>query len=137
MFRTIGFGGVAFLLCVGTAFAHHSFAMFDSDKLVSMVGTVSSYEWRNPHIWIHMMAPDADGKMYRWSLELGAPRQLMRRGWSPTTVAPGDHVTVTMHPLRDGAHGGQLRSIVLPSGQRLTQLRKDQPPGTEPPRGGN
>ena len=84
-----------------------------------------------------MMVPDADGQVYRWSLELGAPGALSRRGWGSSTVAPGDKVAVTMHPLRDGSRGGQLRSIVLPNGQTLTQLREDQPPGTEPPRGGN
>jgi hypothetical protein len=101
--------------------------MFDSTRIVSLEGTVTVYEWRNPHIWIHMMAPDADAKMYRWSLEMGAPGQLSQRGWAPDTVAPGDKIKITMHPLKDGSHGGQLKSIVLPNGKTLTQLREDQP----------
>jgi hypothetical protein len=113
------------LLCAGSAVAHHSFSMFDSSKIVSMEGTVQAYEFRNPHIWVHMMAPDTEGKIYRWSLELGAPAQLTQRGWSKDTVAAGDKITITMHPLKDGSHGGQLLSLVLPSGKTLMNRRED------------
>ena len=125
--KTFGLAGIALCWSAGAAFAHHSFSMFDGNKTVSIAGTVVQYEWSNPHMWLHMMAPDTEGKTYRWSLEMGGPAQLSQRGWAPDTVAPGDKVTVTMHPLKDGSHGGQLLSIVLPSGKRLTQLKEDQP----------
>lgn len=101
------------------AFAHHSFAMFDMQKDVSLNGTVKSFNWESPHSWLQVMVRDAAGGNQEWSLEMGAPSSLYRSGWRQASVKPGDKVTVVVHPLRDGRAGGSLVSIVLPNGTRL------------------
>ena len=111
------------VLCIGAlaapALAHHSFAMFDSSKTVTMTGTVKEFEWTNPHVWLRIMVDDASGTSRQWALEMGAPGQQTRVGWKPDSVKPGDKVTVTIHPLKDGSRGGQFMHAVLPSGQEL------------------
>ena len=101
------------------AFAHHSFAMFDAEKTVTMQGTVKEFEWTNPHSWIRMMVADQSGKQAQWALEMGSPQQNAQRGWTATSLKPGDKVTVTFHPLKDGSRGGQFMTAVLPNGQQL------------------
>ena len=101
------------------AMAHHSFAMFDRDKAVSMTGIVREYEWTNPHVWIHIMAPDAQGTAREWSFEMQSVQQDAAAGWRPDSVKPGDKVTIEFHPLKDGSRGGQLMNATLANGQRL------------------
>jgi len=106
-------------LPVAPAFAHHSFAMFDRDKAVSMTGVVKEYEWTNPHVWIHLMAPDAAGMPREWSFEMQSVQQDSYAGWRPDSVKAGDRVTIEFHPLKDGSRGGQLMSATLANGQHL------------------
>lgn len=101
------------------ALAHHSFAMFDREKAVSMTGTVKEYEWTNPHVWIHLMAADAAGTPREWSFEMQSVQQDSYAGWKPDSVKPGDKVTIEFHPLKDGSRGGQLMSATLANGQHL------------------
>jgi hypothetical protein len=111
--------GFAALLLAPPASAHHSFAMFDAEKTVSLTGTVRELEWTNPHMWLYVMVQDASGKVVEYPLEMQGPGQSMKNGWKQDSVKPGDKVTVEMHPLRTGARGGQLMTVVLPSGQKL------------------
>jgi uncharacterized protein DUF6152 len=101
------------------AFAHHSFAMFDSEKLITYKGTVKQLEWTNPHSWLRVMITDQNGTPREWGLEMGPPARQIQRGWKPDSLRPGDTVTVDIHPLRDGSRGGQLVSAVLPDGKRV------------------
>jgi hypothetical protein len=111
---------VAAFALAAPAFAHHSFAMFDAAKTVTITGTVKEFEWTNPHAWLRVMVQDQTaGKPLQWALEMGSPGQQAGRGWKPDSVKPGDKVTITLHPLKDGSRGGQLLSAVLPSGQQL------------------
>jgi hypothetical protein len=110
---------VAILLAPCLASAHHSFAMFDAEKTITLTGTVKEFEWTNPHMWLYVMAPDTAGKVVEYPLEMQGPGQSVKNGWKQDSVKPGDKVTVAMHPLRTGARGGQLLSVVLPSGQKL------------------
>ena len=115
--------GVAAMIMVAAgvepAAAHHSFAMFDSAKALSMAGIVKEYEWTNPHVWIHIMAPDAQGAPREWSFEMQSVQQDAAAGWRPDSVKPGDRVTIEFHPLKDGSRGGQLMSATLANGQHL------------------
>ena len=95
----IGFAGMAVVLCVVPALAHHSFAMFDAEKTVSIEGTVKEFQWTNPHSWIHLTVADSEGKPVLWSVELGAPTGLARQGWVPKTLTPGMNVKLLIHPL--------------------------------------
>jgi hypothetical protein len=103
----------------GPALAHHSFAMFDRDKSVTMSGTVTEFEWTNPHVWIHMSVPASDGKPVVWSFEMQAIQADMAGGWRSDSVKPGDKVSIEFHPLKDGSRGGQLVSAVLANGNKL------------------
>src|SRR3954471_23844158 len=103
----------------GPALAHHSFAMFDRDKDVTMSGTVTEFEWTNPHVWIHMSVPDSGGKPVVWSFEMQAIQADMAGGWRSDSVKPGDKVSIEFHPLKDGSRGGQLVSAVLANGTKL------------------
>ena len=107
------------LLMPSLASAHHSFAMFDAEKTITLTGTVKEFEWTNPHMWLYVMAPDASGKVVEYPLEMQGPGQSVKNGWKQDSVKPGDKVTVDIHPLRTGARGGQLLSVTLPSGQKL------------------
>ena len=117
--KIVTLAGAATFLFAVPALAHHSFAMFDADKTVELVGTVKEFQWTNPHSWLQVMVSDNAGKMTEWSLEMGAPGGLARSGWRPKTVVPGDKVTVSIHPLKDGSAGGQLLSVVLPNGTKM------------------
>ena len=102
------------------ALAHHSFAMFDADKTITVTGTVKEFEWTNPHAWVRVMVMDqATGKPVQWGFELGPPAQQIRRGWKADSLKPGDKFTLKMHPLRDGSRGGQLVEATLPDGRTL------------------
>ena len=116
----------SFLCFATTAHAHHSFAMFDRGQTETIAGTVKEFEMINPHSWLRVMVPNANGVQSEWSLELGGAGQLGRFGWTQDAVHPGDRVTVQLHPLRDGSYGGQLVSVTLPSGKVLGQ----RPPRT-------
>jgi hypothetical protein len=109
----------AALFAAAPALAHHSFAMFDREKTVTMTGIVKEYEWSNPHVWIHMMVADEKGQPREWSFEMQAIRQDMAGGWRPDSVKPGDKVSIDFHPLKDGTRGGQLVAATLANGTRL------------------
>jgi hypothetical protein len=128
-FKALALAGVA--LCVAApALAHHSFAMFDREKNLTMTGTVTEFEWTNPHVWIHMKVPDQAGKDVVWSFEMQAIAQDSSLGWRADSVKPGDKVTIDFHPLKDGSRGGQLVAATLADGKRLGGPVR--PPGQAP-----
>src|SRR3954470_1033032 len=93
----------ATVLALGSRLAaHHSFAMFDSVKKTTITGTVTRFEWTNPHVFIEVDVPANGGESTHWSVELGSPSILLRSGWKFTDVKPGDKVTAILNPLRDG-----------------------------------
>jgi hypothetical protein len=102
------------------ASAHHSYAMFDANNVVTFDATVKEFQWTNPHSWLQVMIVDDKGAAQEWSLELGPLVALHRWGWKPHSVNPGDKVKVTLNPLRDGSRGGRLVNIVLPGGETLS-----------------
>jgi hypothetical protein len=108
-----------FVAIPAIAVAHHSFAMFDMNKDVTLQGTVRQFQWLSPHSWLDLEVTDDAGKQTRWSLEMGAPSALYRRGWRQTSLKHGDKVTATLHPLRDGRQGGSLVSVTLADGTHL------------------
>ncbi len=105
----------ALILAPGGARAHHSFAMFDQTRQVSVAGTVRDFEWTNPHAFIEV--EDAQGKV--WGVELNSPNNLVRQGWKRDVIKPGDKISVTLNPLRDGRPGGLFNAVTLPDGRVL------------------
>jgi hypothetical protein len=122
-------GTVAVALMAGSAIAHHSFAMFDPEKTITVSGVVKEFEWTNPHVWLHVLAADASGKPVEWSFEMQATAQASPGGWRPDTVKPGDKVMVEFHPLRDGSRGGELLAATVPDGRRLGSSATRPAPG--------
>jgi hypothetical protein len=95
-------------MLAGPALAHHSFAMFDFSKEITVVGEVKEFRWRNPHIHILVNVPDGKGSMAEWDIEGGTPGNLRRNGWRADTLKPGDKVSVVIRPLKNGDNGGNL-----------------------------
>jgi hypothetical protein len=113
-----GLAGLALAAALAApADAHHSFAMFDQTKTVTLKGTVTEFQWTNPHSWIEMDATGAETG--HWSIELNSPNNLTRQGWRRSTLKPGDTVSVTINPLRNGKKGGLFNTVVLPDGRTL------------------
>jgi hypothetical protein len=109
----------AFALSV-PASAHHSFAMFDATKNVTVQGAVKEFEWTNPHSWLRVMVMDQKtGKPVMWAFELSSPARLTTMGMHADTVKAGDVVSVTFHPMKDGTRGGQFVQATLPSGKQV------------------
>jgi hypothetical protein len=90
------------------ALAHHSFAMFDTQRSVTVEGTVKAFQWSNPHASVQIIVKDQNGRDVEWSVEGGSPNGLARQGWSRQSLKPGDKASVVIHPLKDGANGGVL-----------------------------
>jgi hypothetical protein len=112
--------GIGALLLATSAFAHHSRSMFDQTKQITLTGTVKEFQWTNPHCWIQVLVPDLDNAQaapVEWGVEMGAPVELMRKGWKPRSLNPGDKVTIIINPLRDGQHGGLVISVTGPDGK--------------------
>ncbi len=97
----------------GLGEAHHSFAMFDQSKTVTLKGVVKEFQWSNPHVVIWVYTAPASGPPELWSVELTSPGNLSRQGWSRQSLKAGDKVAVDIAPLRDGEHGGGFRQVVL------------------------
>jgi hypothetical protein len=98
--------------------AHHSGAMFDTQRTISLSGTVKTFQWTNPHCYIQLFVPGASG-VHEWSIEMASVSQLYRRGWRPGSLQAGDKVTVVVNPVRDGSNGGQYVSAITAQGRRL------------------
>ena len=94
-----------------TAQAHHSFAMFDRTREVTVNGTVREFQWSNPHAYIQLTSRNAAGETVEWSLEMGSPMYLYARGWRPRTLRPGTQVRIRLNPLRSGAAGGVVLEV--------------------------
>ncbi len=104
------------------AYAHHSFAVYDRSKVLTLKGNVKGFQWTNPHcvIWV-LVQPEGGGDPQEWSFETTSPGVLTRGGWTRNSVKTGDRVSVEFYPLRDGSHGGGLNSVtLLDTGQKLS-----------------
>lgn len=104
---------------VSPAQAHHSFAMFDRTRIVTISGTVREFQWTNPHAYIQLIVRDAAGQETEYSLEMGAPMYLYARGWRPRTLRPGSQITVQYNPLRNGQPGGVVLEVTDQAGNRV------------------
>jgi hypothetical protein len=98
--------------------AHHSFATFDMTKKVTVTGTVREFQWQNPHVWIYLVVKDG-AQSQEWEIEGSSLVGLKREGWSKDSFKPGDKVTISIHPKRDGSRGGSFLEGVTADGKTL------------------
>ncbi|HEV2523391.1 MAG TPA: DUF6152 family protein [Candidatus Acidoferrales bacterium] len=116
------------VLCV-PALAHHGGSEYDQDHPVTLKGSVTEFDWNNPHCQIFVDVKDDKGKVVSWSLETYAPAVMKRAGWSRETLHAGDEVTITVIPSKRGNPVGMVRKVVLPSGKELSGgILGEQPP---------
>lgn len=118
---------VAALLAALPLAAHHSFTMFDMSKQITLVGTVTDFEWTNPHSYIEIDVPGDNGVVKHWSIEMGSPSILQQSGWKFSSLKKGDKATLVINPLKNGKAGGFLGKATLPDGRVL-----GNGPGREP-----
>lgn len=101
------------------ALAHHSTSMFEPEKRVTITGNVREFQWTNPHAWIQVTVAAPDGTATDWSFECGSPNTLSRQGWKPSTLKPGDQVTIVANPMKDGTSAGLMYTVALADGRVL------------------
>jgi hypothetical protein len=110
---------VALLVVSGPIFAHHSNAIFDAGKRVTITGIVTEWFWANPHCLLSLDVKSADGQVVRWVAETQAPPNMIPFGWSRQSFKPGEEVTVTVEPARSGRPVGRLLRAVFLDGRTL------------------
>jgi hypothetical protein len=114
---------VAILVTSGSVSAHHSFAMFDQDKLITLKGSVAEWYWINPHGHIILKVDAGAGVdpkfVGEWDIECASTNIMRLQGWSSTTLKPGDQITISGNPLKDGNKGASLFYVTFPDGKRM------------------
>ena len=106
-------------LAASPLLAHHSFAVYDHTKTVTIKGTVTKFQWTNPHAFIELDVPSANGEVTHLSIECTSINMMQRLGWRSNMIKAGDQVKATVAPLLNGQPGGLLLDVVLPDGRRL------------------
>jgi hypothetical protein len=101
--------------------------MFDKEKSVTLDGTVKEYQWTSPHTWLYVVVKADDGDAQEWKLEGHAPADLLRSGWSKSSMKAGDKISVVIHPLKDGSHGGQILDATV-NGEHVGNAHQGLPP---------
>jgi Family of unknown function (DUF6152) len=120
--KVVGLSAAVVTAFAVPAVAHHSFAMFDAQKTLTIEGTVKELEWVNPHAWLRIMVDDQKlNRPVLWAFEMSSPGRLVTMGMRADSVKPGDKVSVTFHPMRDGSRGGQFMQAMLPNGQAIVR----------------
>lgn len=112
-------GWVVALLASAAVSAHHSFAMFESEKQIELAGVIRDFHWTNPHSWIFLNVKDVKGQTVEWKIEGGSPNLLKRDGWTRRSLIPGQPVTVRIRPAKDGTSYGSLVRVTLADGTQL------------------
>jgi len=107
------------LVLAAPVVAHHGAASFDVGKLLTLKGKVTEWVWSNPHCFLKIDVVEANGVVRRWVVETQNPTTMTQGGWSRRMFTPGDEVTVTLEPNKNGAPIGLVRGVVLANGQKL------------------
>ena len=123
---------LAALVAAAAAVAHHSFAMYDATKPITLRGKVTAFRWVSPHAVFSIATDPAPGaEPAVWTIELSSPANMGRLGWTHSTLAVGDHVDVTVSPMRDGTHGAACRQVQLLD-KNATLVPHDSSPPAHP-----
>jgi hypothetical protein len=124
--KSLAIAALVFAL-TAAASAHHAAApVFDMTAQKTVSGVVKSVDWTNPHIWVWLEVPNAQGQAETWGFEGMSPNFLARRGWTRTSLQAGARITITFRPLRDGRPGGMFMTGKLEDGKVLTSAGAQQ-----------
>ena len=121
-----------FVVAIGLIFvsisvsAHHGNPEYDEKRPLTLKGTVTEFMWASPHSKIFLDAKNANGSVVHWSIETISPGKLARAGWTKDAVKPGDQVTVTFSPAKNGSATGFLQKVVFLDGKQLGMLEHPQ-----------
>jgi len=111
---------VAALTAASVMSAHHSFAAeYDSNKPITVTGTVTKVEWTNPHARIYLDVKDDKGVVTNWNFEMGGPLQLKRLGWQRDSVKVGDELKIDGYIAKDGSKRANARNVVFADGRKI------------------
>ena len=114
------FAGIAVLLLVAAPiFAHHGTSAYDTTKLTTVKGTVTDFQFNNPHVMISLETKDDKGKIETWTSEANSPNVLTRHGWDRDIIKKGDQITIIGNRPKNGAKTLRLQKVVLSNGQEL------------------
>jgi hypothetical protein len=126
---------VGLLVASVPLFAHHGYAAYDTDKKVTLKGTVTRFVWSNPHCMVQLDVSDESGHVMHWIAETENPSAMIRVGWTDKSLKVGDQIILTALPVKSGAPVGRIIDIVLPDGQKLpgrinpaNEVKPDDPP---------
>ena len=113
------FTAAGVLVAAAPLFAHHGAASFDTSKQLTMKVTVTEWYWANPHCFLKFDAQDEKGNLVHWVAETSNPSDMSNLGWSIRSFKPGDKVTVTVTPVKNGRPVGRVLQVVLANGRTL------------------
>jgi hypothetical protein len=117
--RSVGAVAAVWLFSAAApALAHHSFAMFDHTRTMTLKGEVTKFQWTNPHALLELDVPGANGVRH-FTLELTSINMMQRLGWRSSDIKAGDKVKAVIAPLVNGEAGGLLLEITMPDGRKL------------------
>jgi hypothetical protein len=100
-------------------FAHHGTAVFDTDKTLTLKGSVTEWDWSNPHCLLQFDVKNESGQMVHWIAETQNPANMVYAGWGKASFKPGDEVSVTLMPTKNGLPYGRINQVVLANGKTL------------------
>ena len=130
--------GLGLLITLAPVLAHHGNSNFDIDKKLTLKATVTDWVWANPHCWLKFDAADDKGNVVHWIAETSNPADMANIGWSKQVFKPGERVTVTLQPVKNGAPIGRVMQVVLANGQILgTRIVGVFGPGVDAPKPGD
>ena len=109
-------------------FAHHGTTVFDMSKPVAIKGSVTEWDWSNPHCLLQFDVKSENGQVAHWIAETQNPANMVYEGWGKASFKPGDEVMVTLYPAKNGKPFGRIDQVVLPSGKTLNASRATTPP---------
>jgi hypothetical protein len=110
---------VSLLAGSGPAFAHHAWHGYDMQTITTVKGTVTQFDWSNPHVWIGFEARDDKSNIEKWSAGGPSPSRMAGTGWDKGTLKPGDQITAVGHRISDGTYSLRLEKVVLSNGREL------------------
>ncbi len=111
--------GACLFLLAKPVLAHHGGAAYDTTSPLTLSGTVKEFHFIQPHPLIALAVKDDKGTVVEWSIEMTAPNHLVRYGWNGKKLKPGDEITVTGSPAKNGLKVLNLRKISYTNGEAI------------------